>query len=70
VRFALLRSDDETRTTIAEHDAAPVANSTVWTASATLPATDLEPATYTIQASVIDAGTVTGTVSTEFRKVR
>ncbi len=70
VRFTLFRSDDETRATIAEQDVAPIANGTVFTASATLPATALTPATYTIQATVMDAGAVTGKVSTEFRKAR
>jgi VWFA-related protein len=68
VRFVILRQGDSTA--FATLEVTPAAGAGVLTATTSLSAGDLAPGTYTIQATILDAGADQTTLSAVFRKGR
>jgi hypothetical protein len=68
VRLALVRVGEEAPLVEQDLKPLPIPNGTGLVVSAEIPVEPLEPGTYTIRATLLESGAVTGTVSTVVRK--
>ena len=68
MRFTLTAPGSETA--LVEREITPALVGTTRTATAELPVDDLQPGIYTIRATIVEAGVITGTVTSTIRKAQ